>query len=69
MKKYERGTYPRGHNVACKHCGLPFSFHFVNMVERGICQGGYEPGDKKTWDLKETVYQIQRQKIAASQKT
>lgn len=68
MKKYERGAYPRGHHIGCAHCGAPFAWHFAKMVERGICHGGYEPDDKRAWEIKEAAYQIQRMKIAA-QKT
>jgi len=63
--KYERGTYPRGFNIPCKHCNQAFSWHFANLVQRGICQGGYEPNNKQQWEIKEAVYQTQRKRLVA----
>ncbi len=65
---YERGNYPRGHDIPCKYCGFKSAEHQCDEVEKTdvvqkgfkislrTCaeeEGGYEPKDKKTWRARE----------------
>lgn len=71
--KFSRGTYPRGHDVTCKHCGFKLAEHEIvdevegaHEVAKGykvslaVCaqeKGGYEPKNKREWRALEEIYQ------------
>lgn len=66
---YQRGKYPGGHSVRCKHCGRSFEEHsdidlFSNaqVCRKGfpvplIACTGYDPGNLKKWHRFERRHQ------------
>lgn len=67
---YERGAYPRGHCVPCKHCGCSSAEHALGESEVDESEvrrkgygvsffkcDGYEPKNMRKWERAENAYQ------------
>jgi len=71
---YERGVYPRGHTVPCKHCGYSSAEHALGegeiekpeIKQKGFRVSflkciGYEPKSIREWERAEKAYQHEQE--------